>query len=321
MSAKMNGETAPQNRRSARSIGGQPLVRNDFFCGGTQRGQNIRGLPLIVEPRLFDNTAGADQNGDHGMRNLVPFAHIREPEGMSELREIGGGGNREVPLVESGGAIEISQGVAPQDRRGVVARIKTDAHEMRPFVETGLLFESRMDYRKMTGNEGAEIGKRAPGVDESDEERFAAELAQANGPVFLVHEWDIGDGIARGKKPDDRRWRNPAAKAGVENFEILEPAIVGGIGDEEIGGYDVSDLDLAKTFRVPNGVGHGHGGHKTGDVVVLEGNFFGGRILGNDAAPQLVLVVVMRAPAAGGPNQKQGTQDYAPKPGRPRKAI
>src|ERR1700760_90086 len=87
----------------------------------------------------------------------------------------------------------ISSAVGSQDFRRVVCRVEAEAQQMGLLLEPGIRGQLFLDVSEIAAHADAIVGKRATGVDESDQQGLAAKLRQVDGLAVLVDEVKIGN--------------------------------------------------------------------------------------------------------------------------------
>src|SRR3977135_4115613 len=81
--------------------------------------------------------------------------------------------------------------VAAQDLWRVIVGIETDAQQMRLLVKVGLLLQLLIDEGKVAAHQSALIWIRATRVDESQQQRLAAIVMQADRLSVLIKQREV----------------------------------------------------------------------------------------------------------------------------------
>ena len=258
-------------------------------------GQELIGGPVVGGVPPIDAAALIDDDGREGVRDgAVLLGRGSDEEEMEDGGEFFLGRSGEVPVGEFflGIAAGVGASVAAEDSGGVVCRVEADAEEVSFRVEGGVDGERLVNLGEVAAHARAVICERAAGVDEGDEQNFAAELRDVDDFAALVEEPEVGDGIAGVERlVDDGRL---VVGFGLANDDdVVEGAL--GVGCEEVGGDGVSGMELTDDAGVPEGVGHDHGLHVAGDGVGVERDRASGGVGGDDDSAEMVGVFALRS--------------------------
>lgn len=196
------------------------------------------------------------------------------------VEELGDGGEvldrgrSEVPVGEGlfGEVAGVGSAVAAKDLGGVVGGVEADAEEMGTGVEGGIGGEGFVDLGEVATHARAEVGERAAGIDEGDEEDFAFELLEVDGAVALVEKFEVGDAVAGLGDVVLDGWLVVGASLS-DDYDFVEFGVAIACGilfDEDFGGDTVAGVEFAYDAGVLELVGHDHGVHKAGDGLVVE---------------------------------------------------
>jgi hypothetical protein len=117
--------------------------------------------------------------------------------------------------------------------------------------------------------------------------RTALPLKSERWIVFpvLIHERNIGHGGA-GRKRRSRTRQRFATAALIGDQNVLEPIIAARL-DHHVGDDAVTGLHLLEAVRIVYGIGHGHRGHESRDIVMSHGDLLRIDALQDDCAAEL----------------------------------
>src|SRR6266550_9320144 len=87
--------------------------------------------------------------------------------------------------------------VTAEHFRRIIVRIETDRKQVRSIVSLGLFLQSLIDRGEVVTHQGALIGLRTTGIDESQQERLATILRQMNSFAILIDEAKVRNFGAR----------------------------------------------------------------------------------------------------------------------------
>ena len=220
-----------------------------------------------------------------GAVSLVGDAYVEE---TGHGREAVFAGDGEIPMGEGFGgfAADVGCAVAAEAGWGVTDGVKAGAEEVCFGEEAWAGGEGFLKDSEVAGDAGAEIGQRAAGVDEGDEQGLAFELGEMDGVAILVGEAEVGDFVAG--LGDVELDCGAIIRLGLaDDDEVIDKYIgIGGLGDEHVGGDHIAGVQFAENAVVAQFVGHGHRFHEAGDGLMVDGDFALGGVGGNYFAAQ-----------------------------------
>ena len=119
---------------------------------------------------------------------------------------------------------------------------------------------------------GQIVRELAAGVDERNQQRAAMKLAQANRPVALVQQLEIGNRVSGLRHVVLHGWL--VVGLGLrDDDDLIDDDVVDAVGvlsDDKSSGDAIAGVKLAADRWVLQPVGHGHRFHQAGDCVVVQ---------------------------------------------------
>src|SRR5207253_8691947 len=115
---------------------------------------------------------------------------VAQPKKLRDAFHFVLGSRGKLPVLKGfiGIAARMGCAVTAEHFRRVIVRIEADRKQMRLIVSLGLLLQSLIDGGEVVTHQGALIGLKTTGVDESQQERLAAILRQMNSFAILIDE-------------------------------------------------------------------------------------------------------------------------------------
>lgn len=215
-------------------------------------------------------------------------------EVLLHFGQLGEGGSGELPVFE--GFVNIVAGVgcaiAAKDFGSVVGGIEADTEEVRVLVERGVGLEGLVDGGEVAAHAGTVIRERAAGVDEGHEDDLAVKLLEIDLVAGLIEQGEVWNYVALGGDVVVDGGLVVWAALG-DDHDFSEAQIFGAGGimvGEERGGDGVAGMQFGKSGGIFEAIGHGHGGHETRDVVVLEENLGIGGVCADDSSTDGILL-------------------------------
>src|SRR6266496_379348 len=226
----MRGSLRQSTRHSTSEAGrsGAPRSSAGLSLQLLKLGGHFGRLPLVSGVELEDLAIGVDQRGLQVVDDLAALLIVGEPKEIGCLANLSGRAGGKAPVLEPGiGRCGVALAVGAEDAGVVEFGIDGDGEHLQ--VGEG----SRAHVAQGPGHLGevvaharAIVRQRAARIDEGDEQRLAAKLRQMDGPALLVHEVEIGDGLAPLRQVHGRGGGEVGRTARLVDDDVLEPGLV-----------------------------------------------------------------------------------------------
>src|ERR1700691_4343080 len=205
--------------------------------------QQVGSLPVCAVIPAVNLSIGRDDCGAEGVGDESAIRVVGESEIVGELLQLRLRDRRELPVGEEsrvfgGGA---GESVGAQTLGRVVGGIEADAEKVSFAVARGIGAELAIDGSKLVADAGAEIGERATGVDESQEQRLAAILMQRRVLAVLDDELEIRDLVAGGRDVEAGCGLVGGRLRVGDDFYVLEPV---GAVELDVAGLNIVRLNI-----------------------------------------------------------------------------